>query len=933
MSLDDPLAHALKLQPPTSPDKAPSILSMSRRREIEIDWHSLLSEGDRNTLTNDLNSILEDDRNIKEYFLSVWEEKGYPRSWLWANFLVKRGELFDKGEVVYRDPATSKLTKTSVDVFLIVSKKKHGDDNHISRVYVPLDSEGKPVRLDPDGTDFDYYLVELWPLITSLAIGYLPTDTIFAGDPAEAEIRKVESRVESESRESIFVRSEFDRLNALVSLSTKLKETAEAKIAAETEMWWDDPSKIVQGEQKYLQFSARGALVKDQMLELQKRAAAFGYYLCIENEVRKSRDDAGTPVDISLTPGSIYREYYTSVRWSTSVTLYRTVVRRGSCGKVRVDRVPEVRTYHHHEVVPRFELIKQVNDPIQDKINSLRDQGYVVFVFREQADGFISEKGERLTEITYRCGSDEEFRRRCVCVFPEYDSIFSGFKYELRNIFFFHPLPGMFPTEFPKASIEEELSYTIQWVHSELGQLVNTISLAPGEERNIVVATSYKRDVTNASSLSRSNELSIGSSQDFATEIENEASREFAKSKSSSASGSAGFSYGGFGAKASASQTTTTSLKNFSRSLRKVARKAARNMNRKISQEVTTSTTEVISMSTSEQTTLNVKNINEGRTLNIMFYQINNMFNGGLYVDDLKLSIKSGREVIAGSGIYESYVFPLHQLDVALEQFSPDKLPISIPYEDGAFVSYWNSLIDTLIDVLSDEYATTIGNDSKNSARSCCVMNLDTLDTLAGGALTTEEQQLDALAVFKQRSGPTEDRSSLGKKFAELKLLLEEIVVSEEPLVPDQLLVASGGVYSDSIVGKRPATEPYAERMRDLETVARKAEIEHTVAKTDALKARTKLLFDEDAPHIVSGNFTYVGTSSNFTGSLQFNKELDDGDWLALYESEPISIEFSNEMRSASVSGDISSGLDTPQFLRGLLLLERRSGSRVVSIT
>lgn len=926
------LSQALELLPPTSPDKAPSILSMSRRREIEIDWHSLLSDEDKAELSNDLNEILEDQQNIRNYFLGVWEDKGFPRTFIENNFLAKRGVFFDKGRVVYRNPSTSELEITDVDVFLIVSKISE-NGKFVSRIFVPLDEDGKPVRHDPDGTDFDRFLPELWPKITSLAIGFLPEDVIFPADPNEEDVRKVEARVETESRESIYIKAEFDRLDSLATLAGKMKATADSKIDTETDTWWDDPSKVAIGEQKYLEFAARGALIKDQMLELQKKAAAFGYYLCIEaGDSRKSRDDGGAVIDLPLARGSIYTEYYTSVRWTTSVTLYRTVVRRGSCGRKRVDRIPYVKTYHHHEVVPRFKEIRQIDDPIQAKIGALRDSGYFVFVFREQSDGFISENGERLTEITYRCENDEKFRRRCVCVFPEYDSIFSGFKYELRNIFFFHPLPGMFPTEFPKASIEEELSYTIQWVHSELGQLVNTISLSPGEERSIVVATSYKRDVTNASSLTRSSELSIGSSQDFATEIENEASREFSKSKSSSVSGSAGFSYGGFGAKASASKTTTTSLKNFSRSLRKVARKAARSMNRKISQEVTTSTTEVISTSTSEQTTLEVKNINEGRTLNIMFYQINNMFNGGLYVDDLKLSVQSGREVISGSGIFESYVFPLHQLDDALEQFAPDKLPMPVPYDDGAFVGYWDKLINALIDTLSTEYATAIDGNQETVGRSCCVMEFDSLAALGPDAFTAEEQSLDALKVFNKRIATPADRAELGKKFEELKKLLEEIVVSEKPLVPDQLLVASGGVYSDAIVGQKPATEPYSEQMRDLEALARETEIDLQTAEAEALRAKTRLLFERDAPYILSGSISYPGTTQDFVGKINFSEEIAVGGWLAVFQSDIISMELADDRKSAVVSGSLPPGIDSAQFLRELLVFNKETGERIVSV-
>lgn len=929
------LEDALTLRPPTSPDKAPSALGIVRRREIDIDWYDLLSEEAKNTLRDDLAEVVDSTNNIKNFFLRIWEDLGYTKEFIENSFRSKQGEFFDKGSVVFRHPKSTTVQQADVPVYLISSKKPEGD-KFSTRVYIPLDDEGKPVDHDPDDATIVRYYDELWPKVKHLAVGFLPTDVAFPDGAAAAgfpQVSSIETSVEQESRESALIKAEFDRLDALISLSNTMKAVADEKVKSEAEGWWADPSKITVGEQKYLEFAARGTLLKDKLLELQKKAAGFGYYLCVEaRDTRESRDSAGNVITINLTRGRLYREYRTTVRWTTSVTLYRTVVRRGSCGKRRVSRIPYVKTYHHLDVVPRFEEIKNVDDPIQLKIEDLRKQGKLVFVFREEDSGYTSENGERLSEITYRCENDERFRRRCVCVFPEYDSIFSGYKYELRNIFFFHPLPGMFPTEFPRAYVQEDLSYTIQWVHSELGQLVSTISLAPGEERNIVVSTSYKRDITNASSLTRSSEVTAGSSQDFATEIENEASREFSRSKSSSASGSAGFSYGGFGAKASASQTSTTSLKNFSRTLRKVARKAARNMNKKISQEVTSSTTEVISTSNSEQTTYSVRNSNEGRTLNIMFYQVNNMFNGGLYVDDLKLVMQSGREVIAGSGIFESFVYPLHDLDNALERMAPDKLPVEVPYsEDGAFVAYWDALMDALIETLGREYAAALDGNMERPSSSCCVLNVDEYRIPEIATLSAEERSSDALSVFRNRLGRSDTREKLGVKFEELKELLQDIIVSESPLVPDNLLVASGGVYADSIVGQRPATEPYAEKMRGLEASARSAEVAQTLAQTAAVRARTNLLFAPAAPTIVDGNLAYIENSPSFECKLSFDAAVSDGSWLALVNDTILSLEFADDRTSATLGGVLSEQLDSNAFFAGLLLIDRDTGNRIIS--
>jgi hypothetical protein len=78
--------------------------------------------------------------------------------------------------------------------------------------------------------------------------------------------------------------------------------------------------------------------------------------------------------------------------------------------------------------------------------------------------------------------------------------------------------------------------------------------------------------------------------------------------------------------------------------------------------------------------------------------------------------------------------------------------------------------------------------------------------------------------------------------------LRRAVIHSDDPIVPQELLVAAPGVYLDAAVGVQPSTEPYSERMRE---------------QTVALKAAEVALTQADARYRVSLAQHMVGNGGN----------------------------------------------------------------------
>ncbi len=208
---------------------------------------------------------------------------------------------------------------------------------------------------------------------------------------------------------------------------------------------------------------------------------------------------------------------------------------------------------------------------------------------------------------------------------------------------------------------------------------------------------------------------------------------------------------------------------------------------------------------TEDKTEATVKNINEGRALNLMFYRINNKFKGGLYLDNLEFEVIPSLESIDGSGVYEARRYSLSELSKVVNEFQANHLPFDVVDKEEEGKQKGNvkdrvtlQAIKTIDKLLHKEYQEPLKTGKPVTPATPEIANGDENDIA-----TQIKMGVKAIAEW----------------------LRSVTIDSQEPLEPQDLIITSPGLYLDTIVSANPSTEPYSEEMRRQEVRYRAAEV------------------------------------------------------------------------------------------------------------
>ena len=336
---------------------------------------------------------------------------------------------------------------------------------------------------------------------------------------------------------------------------------------------------------------------------------------------------------------------------------------RRSRGKPPVYRRRKVVTYMD------YELMRFHESPEQYVIAQLAAEGFEVYKFRLSDEGFLDDNGQRLSDLMGFCLNDEEFRSRVAILIPQYsESLVNGLSVDGYHVIK-RPIPGSQVIEPPKLWIEDRISFGTRWKGTELGPLINSVNLAPGESRTVSVMRKFEARTETVSSLSQEISASENFTSSFASEFENTVRREKEKTKSSNWSAKASGSYMGVvSGSAGGGGSSKSTVKDFSETINKTARKAATNITNKTSQKVSTSTTRSTAINQEDSISSEFTNINQGCTLNLMFYGLNNVFENEIRLESIEIGASSGVELVAGTGIVDKVVVLPDRIERALLQ-------------------------------------------------------------------------------------------------------------------------------------------------------------------------------------------------------------------------------------------------------------------------
>ena len=395
----------------------------------------------------------------------------------------------------------------------------------------------------------------------------------------------------------------------------------------------------------------------------------------------------------------------------------------------------------------------------------------------------------------------------------------------------------------PTFLFEERFALDVAWKGIGLGEFSHSINLFPGEERELEITTTKKRSwetvskTTEITKTGRTSEAATSSKRtdSFEEKLHDsfETSKSFKKDDSKSSSMKLGIS-GPMGVATGSANFSADSKSSSSKSTSSVAKKA-RDITSRTSTEVSQSNKVSFSSSTeaqrsleekrlgedteSETQTIHISNINEGRTINYNFYQVMNVYQTNLWVEDVKLHISTGVEIIPGTGLTIAKTYEIEDFIAILRDFriysESDRREIVKAIAAQIFKRYMYLEEDEIED---DPQVVKVRDGNKRELRA---LRNDSRE------IVFDEAQFDAAsdpATFRQPF----DAELL--ELAELKLYVERLKVE----AGDTYTINSGKYYVDAHLGLMPAMDEYLEARRDIETDRQQALNEELSARTQA---------------------------------------------------------------------------------------------------
>lgn len=404
----------------------------------------------------------------------------------------------------------------------------------------------------------------------------------------------------------------------------------------------------------------------------------------------------------------------------------------------------------------------------------------------------------------------------------------------------------------PIVTFEENYQLKLVWQGASRGEFSHSIGLLPGEARELELTASRKRTFqteskaadTSSDSQSFSRAVKSKRNDDFQSNVSaqfksdkrfNTAhSRSHTSTSSSGASADFGFKDGDIdfsldsGASGSSDSTTSASSSYSSDHMRNSVAAVVRNAAGEVSRNNKVSFRESTDIKTEFETRINeedldhdvqklrLKNINEGRTVNYLFFQIANNYASELFLESVRVRVSTGIEILPGTGIVEEKIFDLANFGRLLKEL------------DVLGESQRGEVVAVVAQHVLRRYLR-LPEEAPSGAR---LLTVDPA-SFVGGELTAA--RLKTLRNDAQAPpAPEDDRYRLFESrlraFAGLRFSAAPVSLGLE----ERYCVNSGKYFVDAQVGRLPATESYLEDRRAIEVERQRALVEDLRARTAA---------------------------------------------------------------------------------------------------
>ncbi len=864
------LRPALEIKPPEDSAQTPPILSFKRKREIEIPWGEIFKDigVDGGVSTTALRAYFED-----SWGFDLQEAAKGGKDAL-ANALLG-GEL----------PKVMQLSSPSeVEIATVVYRPNFDKPDKAGNPTAEPLHQGFVLR---HASSKRLYLI----LATGLKLEHFKTakgyetawrehiegvELVFE---TQADVKHSTDFEEIDLRPAI-IRRRYEELDILERFATSVKTNVQEvtdrmiKDLINTTL---DPDQLEDLQRRSLRLEIGEYDAKRRKQRLANQASSLGYRLPLVKETVKIPGKA----DKELLPGELYVPYRRTARWTTQYTTTRRI-RSGWWIFAKTRTKKTTHNLYHEKLITDYTRVDTSKDLLSDKRKELLAAGMESYVFEQRPEGFVTADGTPLARIMDRCDFDEDFRRRCVVMLPVYEDSMLGDRLVSKYSVFKRPLPGILPTILPRLAVEESLSYRTAWKETRLGELVSSINLAPGEERTVTMTKVFEQETAVTRSSTSIFDITRSESTDLASEMENMTRQEGERTSNLQFSAKASGSYGFASAEASASGGTTHSLKDVSQAIGKVAKKAAKSVSQQNREEVSSTSTSRTKITNTDETTATITNINQGRSLNLMFYRLSNKFTGGLFLEGLQFDVISGVELIAGSGVLGSKSYSLEDLPGLMAEFRGARLPFDIAPERQD--AYENRVLDAIESLIGQEYLELPPAPAPKARTAAAPVQQEVAATSV--QLVRLAAPAARMAVTLGASAPKAvQKHKAADRLARLTEALRGAeFLSDKPMVPQELLIAAPGFYLDSVVGVRASTEPYSEEMRAQEVRMRAAEV--FLKESEGIYQRAQAARLLQANGSDDGNFltNVVPNYKRKNLQLSLKQPLPPGDWYLRFD-------------------------------------------------
>ena len=624
----------------------------------------------------------------------------------------------------------------------------------------------------------------------------------------------VAHRVYESTKDIDASRTEHEYIDLTLGATTESFAYLEAKRLSAEKMIEQIENRM-QTETDYLLLQALASELEDRRIEvgslkrsissLEGFVASKGYLLVTADDFDLQGTYKDAPKDIKTQKGKLYQRFTFVTKWIEERTIQRSKRKLFSKKKwTEIKRTPrEAVDVGYREI--------HSQDSILAKYIDERLEGLDVFQMHLQGDGYVSDDGRSALDILTLCELDADFRARCAILMPVYKQSLFGDNIVAGYHVFRRPTRGRRVVALPALHLEETYSYRLRWIGMEIGEVISSINLLPGESRDIAIKTVRTRLREDESEVRYSAAVNETSSFETVSAIEREFSRENTSEKNKSWSVKASGSYGPFSGGGDASGSSKSTSRQFSRSLNKLTTKAVSKINKRTKQEVidrqlTREQAEKTSSSTGQ-----ISNPNAAKTLNFFFHRVSNVHVSATYLEDFEFVYISPVELIAGSDIREIRYFRKEEFVEMLELIRDDVRSL---LEGVVRIAYAQEDEDKQTQLIDKHVSEIESSMKKEVADALNDYNADSsLDIRA-------RQDRAPVCAFAFNSGKP-------KKLLpdQLETAFKNSNTLGTPIEPSIVVAPSSAVYVDSVLGHNESLEGYAKTMRMLEVEKSLAEV------------------------------------------------------------------------------------------------------------